>query len=357
MEKAADADYAAIYGVFDLSGRRLRSEEHPGVRAARGERFENVPVDWVTPAGRRSIVVSAHTVPLGGVGDVALVTFEDVTELEAARRRAALLAEAGTAAGAPARPARGGRRGRRAGGPRLRGLGVRRAAAARRQHRARGDGDGRPVQALARRALRPPVPARPGLRGRLPAGDPHRRAAADRGDPRRVRRARRPGAGAAGGPHRDRAALHDDRAAARPRPRDRRPRARHGRVDAPLRAGGPGSSPRSSRTAARSRSTTPGCSSSSATPSPAPGTRARRSTRSSGGVADAVTAQAPDGALVYANEAAVRMVGYDDVEEMLAAPPGEVAARLRDDRRARRAARRSSACPAAARCAASSPSR
>ena len=47
-----------------------------------------------------------------------------------------------------------------------------------------------------------------------------------------------------------------------------------------------------------------------------------------GGVADAVTAQAPDGTLVYANEAAVRMVGYDSVEELLAAPPGEVAGRF-----------------------------
>ena len=53
MEKAGDADYASVYGVFDPSGRRLASEEHPGVRAARGERFQNVPVDWVTPAGRR----------------------------------------------------------------------------------------------------------------------------------------------------------------------------------------------------------------------------------------------------------------------------------------------------------------
>ena len=38
-----------------------------------------------------------------------------------------------------------------------------------------------------------------------------------------------------------------------------------------------------------------------------------------------MTAQAPDGTLVYANDAAVRMVGYDTVEELLAAPPGEVA--------------------------------
>ncbi len=94
MEKAPDSDYASVYGVFDPSGRRLASEEHPGVRAARGERFQNVPVDWVLPAGRRSIVVSAHTVSLGAAGDVALVTFEDVTELEASRRRSDLLAEA-----------------------------------------------------------------------------------------------------------------------------------------------------------------------------------------------------------------------------------------------------------------------
>ncbi|HET8950302.1 MAG TPA: SpoIIE family protein phosphatase, partial [Solirubrobacteraceae bacterium] len=47
-----------------------------------------------------------------------------------------------------------------------------------------------------------------------------------------------------------------------------------------------------------------------------------------GGVADAVTAQAPDGTLVYANEATVRMVGMDSVQELLAAPPGEVAMRF-----------------------------
>jgi PAS domain S-box-containing protein len=45
-------------------------------------------------------------------------------------------------------------------------------------------------------------------------------------------------------------------------------------------------------------------------------------------VADAVTAQAPDGTLIYANEAAVRMVGYSSVEEMLSAPISEVAGRF-----------------------------
>ena len=95
MPRAGDADYARVYAVFDETGRRLRSEEHPGVRAARGEHFSNVAVEWVTAAGRTWISVSAHTVELGGVGEVALLTFEDVSELQSSRRRAALLGDAG----------------------------------------------------------------------------------------------------------------------------------------------------------------------------------------------------------------------------------------------------------------------
>jgi PAS domain S-box-containing protein len=41
------------------------------------------------------------------------------------------------------------------------------------------------------------------------------------------------------------------------------------------------------------------------------------------GVADAVTAQATDGRLVYANDAAVRLLGFADADELLAAPPAE----------------------------------
>jgi PAS domain S-box-containing protein len=40
------------------------------------------------------------------------------------------------------------------------------------------------------------------------------------------------------------------------------------------------------------------------------------------GVADAVTAQAPDGRLVYANDAAVQLLGLASAEEMLSAAPG-----------------------------------
>jgi len=46
------------------------------------------------------------------------------------------------------------------------------------------------------------------------------------------------------------------------------------------------------------------------------------------GVADGVTAQAPDGRLLFANQAAVRVLGYDSAEELLAAPLSEVMQRF-----------------------------
>jgi PAS domain S-box-containing protein len=46
------------------------------------------------------------------------------------------------------------------------------------------------------------------------------------------------------------------------------------------------------------------------------------------GVADGVTAQAPDGSLIYANDAAVATLGFDTVEELLAAPVEEIMSRF-----------------------------
>jgi PAS domain S-box-containing protein len=46
------------------------------------------------------------------------------------------------------------------------------------------------------------------------------------------------------------------------------------------------------------------------------------------GVADAVTAQAPDGRLLFANEAAVELLGFGSKEELLSAPLGEIMARF-----------------------------
>ncbi|HYY21189.1 MAG TPA: SpoIIE family protein phosphatase [Thermoleophilaceae bacterium] len=47
-----------------------------------------------------------------------------------------------------------------------------------------------------------------------------------------------------------------------------------------------------------------------------------------GGIADAVTAVAPDGRLLFANEAAVRTLGYSSVEELLASDAEELLARF-----------------------------
>jgi PAS domain S-box-containing protein len=46
------------------------------------------------------------------------------------------------------------------------------------------------------------------------------------------------------------------------------------------------------------------------------------------GVADAVTAQSPAGGLVYANAAAVRLLGFASAEEMLAASPADLVSRF-----------------------------
>ena len=45
------------------------------------------------------------------------------------------------------------------------------------------------------------------------------------------------------------------------------------------------------------------------------------------GIADAVTAQGPDGSLVYANDAAVRVLGFSSAEALLSAPIQEIMAR------------------------------
>ena len=45
------------------------------------------------------------------------------------------------------------------------------------------------------------------------------------------------------------------------------------------------------------------------------------------GIADAVTAQGPDGSLVYANDAAVRVLGFESAEALLSAPLAEIMGR------------------------------
>jgi PAS domain S-box-containing protein len=66
-----------------------------GPALARGETVSNALLEWRTPAGARSLMVSGATVSLLDSERMTVVTLEDVTELETARRRAGLLAAAG----------------------------------------------------------------------------------------------------------------------------------------------------------------------------------------------------------------------------------------------------------------------
>ncbi|HEY6889492.1 MAG TPA: SpoIIE family protein phosphatase [Solirubrobacter sp.] len=85
--------YPRAYRLFHASGRPLAPDEMPAVRVARGERLEHVPVDWETPEGLRTVVVSGSLIASADGRRIGVVTFEDVTALEGARRRSSLLAE------------------------------------------------------------------------------------------------------------------------------------------------------------------------------------------------------------------------------------------------------------------------
>jgi serine phosphatase RsbU (regulator of sigma subunit)/PAS domain-containing protein len=77
-------------GVFPLNRRTPELE-----RVAAGERFTNVQVRWETAAGTRSLMASGDTIVPPGGRPIGVLTFEDVTDLEAARQRSDTLAEVG----------------------------------------------------------------------------------------------------------------------------------------------------------------------------------------------------------------------------------------------------------------------
>src|SRR5215210_7397730 len=328
IEKAADAaDYASMYGAFDLSGRPLAADEYPGVRAARGERFQHVRVDWETAGGRRSLVVSAHTVPLAAVGEVALISFEDVTELETARRRSSLLADAGSQL--------------------VRSLDPREVAAGVAELAVPAYADWAFVE-----ILRPDGSI---VRDGIAMADPSKRAIAEEydrlypldsdsevGSPLVIR---------TGEPQLIPELPEAFVEMAAPEPRQREALAAMGFrsiLIVPLRARGRVIGDLALATAESGRRYGPEdlvlaqeladrCALA------LDNARLHAELREAvdgahrageevntilGGVADAVTAQAPDGALVYANAAAVRLIGFDTVEDLLAAPPSAITGRF-----------------------------
>ncbi|RKH05560.1 sensor histidine kinase, partial [Corallococcus sp. CA053C] len=74
--------YKGIYLFTDEAGRELRSDEVPGVRAARGEPVHAAPVVWHTPTGRYSLLVEAVPLPAQhGHPATVLLAHQDVSEL------------------------------------------------------------------------------------------------------------------------------------------------------------------------------------------------------------------------------------------------------------------------------------
>jgi serine phosphatase RsbU (regulator of sigma subunit)/PAS domain-containing protein len=86
-------DYPRVHRLYDTSGRPLGPDEIPAVRAARGEVLRHVQVDWETAGSMRTVLVSGSTISLDDGREVTVVTCEDVTALEGARRRSSLLAD------------------------------------------------------------------------------------------------------------------------------------------------------------------------------------------------------------------------------------------------------------------------
>ncbi len=329
MDKAEDADYASVYGVFDPeTGRRLASDEHPGVRAAGGESFQNVPVDWVTPAaGRRSIVVSANTVPLGEAGEVALLTFEDVTELQAARRRSTLLAEASSHLGQSLDPIEVAASVAAATVPAFADLGIVELL--------------QPDGSLARDAMAVADPAK------RPIAEEYVRLYpldmdSPVGSPQVIR---------SGEPQLMAELPPEFVELAAPDPRQREvlegmgftsimivPLRARGRVIGDLALAMAESGRRyGEEDLALAQQLADRCALAldnarlyaELTEAVVAAHMAGDEVNTIlGGVADAVTAQAPDGSLVYANDAAVAITGYDSVEELLSAAPGQIASRF-----------------------------
>jgi PAS domain S-box-containing protein len=85
-------EYHTIYYCTDAEGVRIPDDHMPGVRVARGERLDAFEMDWHLPAGPRSLLVYADTLPaMHGHPAICVALFQDirrVKEVEAALRQA-----------------------------------------------------------------------------------------------------------------------------------------------------------------------------------------------------------------------------------------------------------------------------
>jgi signal transduction histidine kinase len=82
--KPAD-EYHTVYHCTDARGERIPNDQMPGVRAARGERLDGFEMDWHLPAGKRSLLIYADTLPaMHGHPATVVLAFHDITRLKQA---------------------------------------------------------------------------------------------------------------------------------------------------------------------------------------------------------------------------------------------------------------------------------
>ncbi len=76
-------DYHTAYHYTDAAGDRIPNELMPGVRVARGERLDGLEVDWHTPAGVRSLLIFADTLPaMHGHPATCILVFQEISNLK-----------------------------------------------------------------------------------------------------------------------------------------------------------------------------------------------------------------------------------------------------------------------------------
>ncbi len=84
---SVDSPEFASHYCTDERGERIPLDQMPRVRAGRGERLRNVLMDWHRDGHVRSLVVNSDVLPpLGDEPAIAVVRFEDVSELRTAKR-------------------------------------------------------------------------------------------------------------------------------------------------------------------------------------------------------------------------------------------------------------------------------
>ncbi|MEH2153008.1 hybrid sensor histidine kinase/response regulator [Nostoc sp.] len=85
------ADYHTVYHYTDAAGDRIPNEQMPGVRVALGERLNGLEVDWHTPAGVRSLLIFADTLPaMHGHPATCILLFQEISNLKEAQKALSL---------------------------------------------------------------------------------------------------------------------------------------------------------------------------------------------------------------------------------------------------------------------------